>query len=248
MRPLLALTLYGCLQLVRARIAAFFFAGGLMVVGFSVLLEEFAAGKSGRALVYIGLAAISLVTSVLAAVLPVVIVRGELDNRHAHILLTRPIPRSLFVIARFLSTSIVVAAAALLFSVILGALSVVYGGEPFGTVVVAGLFGCLGAILLAAVSTLASVATSAVTAIVIVGLFFVLGRLTPELAALALRGGARGPLFELLSRALPDLGRFQWFDVVAAGDSPGAAVLYFLTYVAFLITIASVLMREKDLT
>ncbi len=244
---LLVLVYYGCVQLARARIASVFLVGGLMLVGFSVLLEEIAAGQAGRALVHIGLAAISLVTSGLAAVLPILSVRGELDNRHAHVLLTRPIPRSFFVIARFAATVVVVVAAALLFSLVLGALSVVYHGEPFVVVVAAGLYGSLGAVLLAAVSTLASVATTSVTSIVIVSLIFVLGRLTPELAELAQRGGPSAPVLDALARVLPDLGRFHWFDIASAGDSVGAGLLYCCTYATFLITVASTVMGGKDL-
>ena len=136
MKPFFSMVYYGCLQVVRARVAALFFAGGLVLVAFSVLLEEIAAGQNGRAIVALGLAGISLVTSVLAGVLPLILIRGQLDSRQAYILLTRPVGRPMFVVAYFIVTALVVVTGVFVFSLVLGGLSVFYEGEPFTTVVV----------------------------------------------------------------------------------------------------------------
>ena len=247
MKPFFSMVYYGCLQVVRARVAALFFAGGLVLVAFSVLLEEIAAGQNGRAIVALGLAGISLVTSVLAGVLPLILIRGQLDSRQAYILLTRPVGRPMFVVAYFIVTALVVVTGVFVFSLVLGGLSVFYEGEPFTTVVAAGVFGSLGAILLAAVSTLASVTTTSMTSVVIVGLFFILGRLAPELAALAHRGGQYSVVLDVLSRFLPDLGRFRWLELAGSGDNAPAAALYCFCYVAGLLLIAALSFQSKDL-
>ena len=88
------LTWVGFLQLVRSRVYLNVLVAGIALVVASLVLDELSIGAGGRVLLDSGCAFVAIVVATLAGTLAVTALTRDLETKHAHLILSRPISRT----------------------------------------------------------------------------------------------------------------------------------------------------------
>lgn len=244
----------GFLQLVRSRIYLNLLVAGIALVTAALALDRLSGGEGARVLVDLGLAFSSLVVVALAATTAIVTVTREIETKHVHLFVARPISRSELVLGRFTTTALLVLSANLVLGVLLGVLVGASGGEPFPALF-AVLFSSFEGLIVAAIAVVFGVGSSSTMSAVFTTTLFVLGRLTLPLKELLDAGKLSGPIEPLMQGAYHVLPHFFSFDLTAWAHGEGTldvatlaqSALYALVYTGALLALASFRFQRRDL-
>ena len=251
-RRILALAWTGFLQLVRTRVYLNILVAGIGLVVAALAFDRLSAGEGGRVLFDVGAAFVSLVVAILAGTIAITAVTRDLETKQAHLVLARPIGRAEFVIARFLTTALLVVVANLVLGLLLGGLLLATGGEHAGLAVGACAFGSFEGFILAAVATFFGVGSSSTMSAVFTTTIFILGRLTGEMQVLIDSDAFNGvtPLLRVVERVLPHLPAFDLTPFAHGegnlADVPSAA-LYGTAYTVAFLAAAALRFSRRDL-
>jgi hypothetical protein len=240
--PVVAFIVASLKEMARTRVYVGVLATGCILIALSLVLTELAPYAEGRTLLDLGLALTSLVSVVLATVVPVSVIAREIRSRDVVSYLTRPVPRWSYIVGRFLAVILLVLLTNVLFGLLLGGLLVVRGAGIAFVGFVGPLWQSLECCVLAALAVFFGVRSSPAVSAVFVSLLFVAGRLSVEFrdAIPRLPEGGR-PLARAVWRVLPDLGAYD-LTPLAHGAEIGTGALAASAAVALLQTSALLLL------
>lgn len=231
---------------------------GLMVTGLAIMiltqaLSPLALGEGGRITVDLGLTAISMLGLLAILLVGTSLVAKEIERRTIFNLLSRPIPRPLYLVGKWagLTASLWTVAAAL--GTGLWLILMVRGGGDRGAAMFQGVY--LAALELAIVTSIAvlcsALSTPVLSALYTLG-FYCVGQWSgdlrsfaeqfPEPAATIVRGAAS---------LAPNLPLFNMRSLAASGETTsllhlGIATGYALLYVTCVLALASAAFESRD--
>lgn len=249
----LRLTWIGFLQLLRTRVYLNVLVAGVFLVGAALAFDKLSAGAGGRVLLNVGTAFVALVVAVLASVIAITALVRDLETKQAHLVLARPVSRSEVLLARFLTTALLVVLANAILGALLAGLLVGTGSEHAGVALVSCLFASFEGFILAAIAIFFGTGSSSTMSAIFTTTIFLLGRLTGEMAAVIERGslGAATPILKVAYTLLPHLGAFD-ITALATSNGPSAAematrALYALAYAGAFLAAAAYRFSRRDL-
>lgn len=250
MSRVLRLAWTGFLQLARSRVYLNILVTGVALVTASLAFEELTAGAGGRVLFDVGTAFVALVVAALAGTIALTATTRELETKQAHLVLSRPIGRAEFVLARFLTTTLLVVIANASLGTLLAGLLLAVGADHAGLALATCLFGSFEAFIIAAIAIFFGVGSSSTMSAVFTTTIFVLGRLTGEMAVLVERGtfGGATPVLRAIYAVLPHLTAFDLTPLAHEGHVEilrGA--IYGLAYAGAFLAAAAWRFSRKDL-
>ena len=227
---------------------------------FAIVLGAMSLHQEARVARDVGLAGVSLFGSITAIVLGVSLLYGEVQRRTIYTLVSKPLERYEFVLGKYLGMALTLTVLVAVFAGAMILLLWVQGVPVSAEVIKAVLLGYLEVLVVAAIAIFFSSFSSPFLAGVFsFGLFF-LGRVTPEMRAIAEQGeaGTLGPVIDAALVIVPDLHLFgisggtvdgehvsvhgefvAWGYVATAGG-------YALWVIAALLAIACAIFARRD--
>jgi hypothetical protein len=239
---------------------------GILVVAlalnlFSLVLGEMSLHEEARVARDVGLGGVSLFGSLIAIVLGVSLLYGEIQKRTIHTIVSKPIARFEFVLGKYLGMAATLALLVVVFAielfVILQLQDVAFDARLTKALVLAGF----EVLVVAAIAILFSTfSTPFLAGIFTFGLFFV-GRVTPEMRAAA--EGAKNEVIRDVCKAalqvVPDLHLFSISGSELAGQHVsvhvgdfvswgyvGVAAGHAALYVGLLLVLAILIFSRRD--
>jgi ABC-type transport system involved in multi-copper enzyme maturation permease subunit len=253
LRSIGRLTWTGFLQLLRTRVYLNILVAGMFLVGASLLFDELSGGAGGRVLLDIGVGFTAIVVAALAGVLAITALTRDLETKQAHLVLSRPVARWHFIVARFLTTALLIVVANLVLGGLLAILLLASGAPHAGIALAACLFASLEGFILAAIAIFFGTGSSSTMSAVFTTTLFLLGRLTGEMAIVIERGslGAATPVLQVGYAVLPHLPAFD-LTPLAHGSGPSPAelattALYGIAYAGAFLAAATFRFSRRDL-
>lgn len=240
-------------EAIRDRILYGLLAFALLMIGSSLALASLSVGQQERITKDLGLAAISLIGTLMAVFLGITLVSKEVERRTIYTILSKPVLRRQVVLGKYLGLAATVALNVLVMGAGLALLTALYGWWHANLAAAVYLI-FLELLVLTAIATLFSTFTTpTLSAIFTLGLF-VLGHLTGGLRALTER--AESTVVRLagegLYRVLPNLEAFNVKGRVAHGHpvsllEVGLASGYGALYVGAILALAVLVFERREL-
>lgn len=243
-------------EVIRDRVLYLIGVFALLFVAAAALLPEVAAGAENKILQDLGLAAIALLSLVIAVFVGTGLVNKEIEKRTVFVLIAKPISRVEFIIGKHLGLTMVLAVLVstmtLIYLAVLGFYQVPY---PLSSTLLAVVYLLLELSLITAVAILFGVFTSSLLATLLTFAVYLMGHFSRDLVALGnlSENSSIQRVTQVLYLVLPDLSRLdlknQAVYGVAALPAPvellGHAV-YGLLYTVLLLAIASLLFSRRE--
>ncbi|PSN15528.1 ABC transporter permease [filamentous cyanobacterium CCT1] len=244
------------LEVIRDRILYLVALFALVMVIARVLLPDISAGAENKILLDLGLAAIHLLSVIVAVFVGTGLINKEIEKRTVLVLIAKPVSRAEFIIGKHLGLTavlaVLIAALGLIFVVLLGA-----SGVPFslGSIGLALLFMALEAALLVAVAIVFGVFTSSLLATLLTFAVYLMGHLSQDMVAFGelSENPAVQRLTNTLYLVLPDLERLNLRNAAAYGmellptaAALGGHALYGLLYTALLLAVAILVFSRRQ--
>jgi Cu-processing system permease protein len=231
---------------------------GVLLLGFGFLASQLSFIRPERILLDFGHSAIAASCSMIAVFLGAGLIGREFERRTVHLVLSRPVERSQFILGKFLGICGVIATNwALLCVAYVGILLVLSpnGSSPLqGTLLCSLLLALLQSFVLVAASILFSTfTTTSLAAIFTIGTFLVGVNISHLHALVAKLGvGWKTQLLDGTIRLLPDLERFDLGLQLTYGLPVSAGFMllsvgYAVVVCSILLVLAGLLIRAKDL-
>ncbi|HSM81185.1 MAG TPA: ABC transporter permease [Nodosilinea sp.] len=244
------------LEVIRDRILYLVALYALLLVIARALLPDIAAGSEHKILLDLGLAAIHLLSVIVAVFVGTGLVNKEIEKRTVLVLIAKPVSRAEFIVGKHLGLTAVLA---VLIAALGAILMLVLGvsGVPFAaaSVVLALVFMTLEAALLVAVALAFGVFTSSLLATLMAFAVYLMGHLSQDLVAFGEL--SETPAVQRLTHGLylvlPDLERLNLRNEAAYGLAllPSPAELwghglYGLLYTALLLAVATLIFSRRQ--
>jgi len=226
---------------------------GLMLIGIGIFVSTLSYVESDRILQSVGLASIRLFGAAIAIFVGVGLIHQEVDRRTIFTILSKPVSRTEFLIAKYLGLTATLWMQVAIMAVAFALVSLI-SRAPLDA-------GHAAAIWLAAVelSVLVAVATlfSAFTTPMLASLFtagiYVVGHMTRDLKALGAQSevASIAQVTSLLHRVLPDLEMFN-VTIQAVHQLPISAgevwlpMAYAVFYATVLLALGSLIFERRD--
>jgi ABC-type transport system involved in multi-copper enzyme maturation permease subunit len=217
------------------------------------LLVPLALGEGLRLIVDIGLSAVSAFGMLVIMLVGTSLVSKEIERRTIYNLLSRPLPRPLYLIGKWAGLSAALWTVALLLGAAVVALAMLGGGAARVPAILVGVYMAgLELTVMAALATLFSaLSTPVLSALYTLG-FYCAGQWSYDLRVFAAKfPPALGAASEALATVLPNLPAFNVRGLAAVGQAPeplqiGIATLYALLYVGGTLSLAAVAFEGRD--
>ncbi|MEB3289910.1 MAG: ABC transporter permease [Leptolyngbya sp.] len=244
------------LEVIRDRVLYLMALFALVMLTAALLLPQVSAGTEQKILLDLGLAAMHLLSVIVAVFVGTGLVNKEIEKRTVLVLLAKPVSRSEFIVGKHLGLSAVLA-------VLLGGLGLMFtllllatgSSFSFASLALATGFMLLEAMLLTAVALLFGVFTSSLLATLLTFAVYLMGHLTQDLVAFAESSEKPGlqQVINLVYLVLPDLERLNLRNLAVYGLEllPDTLTLlahlaYGLVYSALLLLIATVVFSRRQ--
>lgn len=253
MSRLLALALNTFREAVRDRVlySILFFGAGVILL--SLALEEVTIGDQEKVVRSVGQGAIDIFGSIIAMFLGVSLVWKELDKKTIYTILSKPIPRWMFVLGKYLGLVLTLAVEVLVLLVIYcGLMSIEQTFPPPVVFVSMGLL-MLELMLLTAWATLFSCYSAPTTASAFTLAIFVIGHLADDIwlfgsqsASPAVQQAARVLYWVLPNFEVFNLRMHAVHQLPIPWAQVGGAVAYGLGYTAAVLSLAVLIFQNRD--
>lgn len=244
------------LEVIRDRILYLMGLFALLMLLAALLLPPVSAGTDQKMILDLGLAAMHLLSVIIAVFVGTGLVNKEIEKRTVLVLLAKPVSHGEFIVGKHLGLSAVLAVLLVGLGLMFVAMLALIG-VPFslGSVVLATGFMLLEAMLLTAVAILFGVFTSSLLATLLTFAVYLTGHLTRDLVGFAQIGDNAGlhRVTQWVYLVLPDLERLNLRNLAVYGldllpdpltlASHGA---YALIYSALLLTVATVIFSRRQ--
>ena len=228
-------------------------------IGFSMVLSALAVRDEGvRVVIDFGLMCISLLGVITAIILGVILVHKEIARRTIYSVLSKPVPRPIFVLGKYAGLCGMLLATLAVLSLAWFGVLMARGGVPGLPHVAAALLVLVEVWLITSIAVFFSTfATPVLSGIFAFGIFLI-GRNVPIIEHLLRRKGGffaenpwLRPFGEGLVAVFPDLTTFQVSDHLLHGmDVPwpyvGASVGYAASYIVLFLCLGMLLFQRRD--
>jgi ABC-type transport system involved in multi-copper enzyme maturation permease subunit len=241
-------------ELVRSKLLYNLFIFAALLIASSMFVAQLTIGQWDRIILDQGLAAIEVVGALVAILIGVNLVAGEIERKTIFPTLAKPVSRGAFLLGRYVGLLAVLAVNVV---VMLTLLSVVLHLAGYGlsrTALEAGVLIGVELALLAAVAALFSSFSTPILAAGFSIAFFLIGHLLGDLRAFGERSksGLARALTGFFYRLLPDLELLNLKSQAASQIAVDHRFVlrsgaYGLTYAAALLVLAALIFRRRDL-
>lgn len=240
-------------EVVRDRVLAGIVVGGLVLLLFTRVAAPLAMGEGLRLTVDLGLSSITWLGLLVILTLGSALVSKEIDRRTIFNLLSRPLPRPLYLVGKWLGLSAALGVVAATLGVALALLVTAMGHASYAPALAEAVY--LAGLELAVITSLAvmfsALSTPVLSALYTLG-FFLAGQWCDDLRRLAphLPPGGREAL-EATANLLPNLPLFNMRALAAAGDATtathlGLATAYAALYCGCVLALAAAAFESRD--
>jgi Cu-processing system permease protein len=241
-------------EAVRDRVLILVLGFGAVILALSRLLAPIALGEAPRITVDLGLSALGLVGIAIVVLVGTQLVHKEIERRTIHVVLSRPVSRSEYLVGKWAGLAATMAVAVFGMAAMLAAVGAwVQGPSIVGPIVQAAfMIACANAILAALAVLFSSLSTPVLSVAYTLGLYAT-GYWTNDLRIFARQlPGLSGEILNVVSFVLPNLDVFNLRSQVAYGE--GASVLHLAlgigyagAYVAAALALAVVAFERREL-
>jgi ABC-type transport system involved in multi-copper enzyme maturation permease subunit len=223
-----------------------------MIVG-SLVLSALTVGGEEKIIKDLGLAAIALVSALIAILIGVGLVHKEIERRTLYAIITKPIRRTEFVVGKFLGLSLTLAVNVAIMGLSLVLLASAMEARPAWELLIPVTLTFLKSVMITAIAVLFSTFSTPTLSAVCTLAFVVVGSLASDLKLFATTFG--GPLLQVAITAvylvLPnlaflDVGHVVVYGETAPGAAAGLAAAYALIYTAGLLVGAAWIFQYRD--
>ncbi|MBD2260469.1 ABC transporter permease [Pseudanabaena sp. FACHB-2040] len=235
-------------EVIRDRILYLVALFAVLMVAAIALLPDVSAGAQDKITLDLGLAAINLLSVVVAVFVGTGLINKEIEKRTVLVLIAKPVSRLEFILGKHLGLSAVLAVLIFLLALIFLAVVSLSGiSYPLGSILLSILFMFLEVVLLTAVAILFGVFTSSLLATLLTFAVFLVGHLSQDIVALGQLSENAGlqRITNGLYLVLPDLERLNLkneaiygMQLLPSGLELSSHVLYALLYTALLLAIS----------
>lgn len=252
MSPFVALAVNGFREARRNRITVVVFVFAFLMLFVSTVALDLTVATFERVMLDLGLGVMSLISAGLVVFLGSGLIPREIERRTIFVVLSKPISRSTFVVARFVGNFATIVVLVAIMSVLLVLQLMAQNVTPDRILYVSVLGILLQALVLNAVCFLLASSMSQIPSAVAGVSLYVLGHLSTDLYRMASKAG--GPL-QWLGKALwfvmPQLDRLDFkaratYAEVTTNSELGSALAYSLGYSACLVVLACLLFERRD--
>jgi ABC-type transport system involved in multi-copper enzyme maturation permease subunit len=229
-------------ELVRSKLLHNLIFFAVLLIASSMFVAQLTIGQWDRVILDMGLAAIELSGVLVAVLIGVGLVAGEVERRTVFPILARPLHRGAFLLGRFLGLFAMMAVSVVLMLGVLASVLRLAGYGVSSSAVTAALLILLELALMAAAALLFGSFTKPILASAFSLSLFLVGHLLGDLKAFT----------EIAYRLLPDLELLNVKSLAANGLAvphglAPTAALYAAAYAAALLVIAIVIFSRRDL-
>lgn len=254
MKPLLSIIRYTFLQQFRNRLYLVVVLFGFLMMAASLLFGAVAADQEVRVILDLGLGTAEMFGLAAAIFGAVTLILEEMESRTIYLILTRPLPRPLYILGRFLGLLAAVWVSVGIMEIVHFGLLYAKGWQTDLHVLMALPLMGLKIMVMTALAVVCSLLfTSAATAVVFTLFFWVLGHFGQEMTFLAQKSGnaLTGPMIELARVLLPNLTLLNLRDLL---DVPGGipqiqmvqAILYAVVYSGACLALSTALFAKRE--
>jgi ABC-type transport system involved in multi-copper enzyme maturation permease subunit len=226
----------------------------LIMIGSSYILGQISIYQEVKIIKDLGLAAIAVFGTAIAIFIGVGLVAKEIDKRTLYSLLTKPITRHQFLLGKFFGLCLTLAVNVVIMSVGLYALLFYMTGGFEPELLKAIYLIYLQLALVTALALLFSTFSSSLLSALFTGFFFVAGHFSADLKNLetVVESAYLPSVTRWFYYVIPNFRNFDLKARVVSGDIVpwsflGYSTAYGLIYVAFLLLIATVVFRRRNL-
>jgi ABC-type transport system involved in multi-copper enzyme maturation permease subunit len=244
------------LEVIRDRILYLIALFALLMVAASLLLPPISAGAEDKIILDLGLAAIHLLSVIIAVFVGTGLINKEIEKRTVLVLMAKPVSQAEFIVGKHLGLSAVLAvmltALGVIFALVLTLNGVAF---PLGSIAIAIAFMTLEAMLITAVAILFGVFTSSLLATLLTFAVYLMGHLTQDLVGFGQLSESPGlqRITNALYLILPDLERLNLRNAAIYGPelmpdplSLGSHLAYALLYMALLLALATLVFSRRQ--
>ena len=240
-------------EAVRDRVLAGILVAGLVLLGLTRVGSSLAMGEDLRLTVDLGLSVISLLGLLVILMVGASLVAKEIERRTVFNLLSRPLPRPIYLIGKWAGLSAALAAVAVVLGLALSLLVTVLGhAGHVPAIAQATYLAVLELSLLTSLAVLFSaLSTPVLSALYTLG-FFLAGQWVDDLRLFAtnLPVGLR-EILRFTADVLPNLPLFNMRSLAAAGEPTtwlhlGLASAYMLLYTGCVLALAAAAFESRD--
>ena len=216
---------------------------------------EFSYGATARVAFDIGLGLVSFSVSVIAILYGSSLIPNEIENRTLYMILSRPVSRGMFLLAKVSGLSIVLFINLIILLIIVFSLFFIFGGEWSSLILWSVLFVYMEVIMLLCLSVFLSTIVNKVIAIMSVITLWISGHGVENLKTFSLIRDDPYMLkiINTMSVYLPNFGKFNIKKFVLNNAELDQSylmgnLLYCVLWVAFLVYISKLTFEKKDLS
>lgn len=238
-------------ETIRDRILYVILIFALVMIASSVIFGTLTIGQDRKLVLDLGLGAIELFGVAIAIFVGTSMIYKEIDKRTVYVVLTKPVPRPVFLLGKFLGLSLTLWVLLGLMGASYLALAAVQGVFAPALLGAIGLIG-LELMLLVAFTVFFSSFTSPILGMILTFSLYLIGHNTEALRALAHKAspGLRAGM-ETLYYLLPNLSTFDAKNQVVYGEAVPLlhwvwAIAYGLAYTVALLATASAIFERRE--
>ncbi|HEY9898721.1 MAG TPA: ABC transporter permease [Pantanalinema sp.] len=238
-------------ETIRDRILYVILVFALVMIGASALFGTLTVGQDRKIVLDLGLAAIELFGVAIAVFVGTSMLFKEIDKRTVYVVLTKPIPRSEFLLGKFLGLALTLCVLLVLMGaafVGLAAMKGAYAPELLGAIAMIGL----QLLVVMALTVFFSTFASPIMSMLFTFCLYLIGHNTETLRALVQKASPALKVgIEALYYVLPNLSTFDAKNLAVYGEGVPAgrwlwAVGYGAAYVCALLATASAIFERKE--
>jgi len=241
-------------ELVRSKLLYNLLVFAALFIGGSLFVAQLTIGSWVRVIVDMGLAAIEIAGAIMAIVIGVGLVAGEVERKTILPTLAKPVPRWAFCLGRYLGLTGLLAVNVALMLVVLAVVLRLAGYGLSATVIEAALLIAVELYVLSAVALLFASFSTPILASAFAFSVFLIGHLLSDLEAFAQRSQseaartlARGFYFLLPDLELLNLKAQAANELTAAASFVWHSAAYGLVYAALVLLLAIFIFARRDL-
>lgn len=227
-------------------------AFALFLIGSTILLSRLTLGDFHRLVLDVGLASINLFGVIIAIFVGVGLVNREIDRKTIYVVLSKTIPRWQFLLGKYLGLACTVAGNVAIMAMglvlVLWVMEIPVRGELASALMAI----CLELWVLTAVALLCSTFTTTTLSTICTLAVYVIGHSIGQLSALGAKLDTLGcTIITAIAYVLPDLERFNLKGLVIDPHAFGSldllwVIAYGLTYIGFLLALATLVFQRRD--
>lgn len=240
-------------EAIRDRVLAGVVMGGLVLLGLTQLANPLAMGEGLRLTVDLGLSVISMLGLLVVLMVGTSLVAKEIERRTIFNLLSRPLPRPLYLIGKWLGLSAALWVVSALLGVALWLVLVALGEADYGAAVAQAVY--LAGLELSVVTSIAvmfsALSTPVLSSLYTLGLFLA-GQWSDDVRQFATKApeGLRVTL-EVVANLLPNLTLFNMRTLASGGEVTtvlhlGVATAYAALYCGCVLALGAAAFESRD--